>query len=60
MTVIKFEKNVLTTDELREIADFVRNQETTDKCEASEYDIDGDYAHVKLTVTKCGDIIVHE
>lgn len=55
--MIKFNREV-NTKELQEVLILAQNQDTTDKYISTELDINGDYAHIQVSIDEFGDITV--
>lgn len=55
--MIKFNREV-NTKELQEVLILAENQDTTDKYISTELDINGDFAHIQVTIDEFGDITV--
>lgn len=55
--MIKFNRKV-NTKELQEVLILAQNQDTTDQYISTELDIDGDYAHIQVSINEFGDITV--
>lgn len=55
--MIKFNREV-NTKELQEVLILAENQDTTDKYISTELDINGDFAHIHVTIDEFGNITV--
>lgn len=51
-------KRPLNIEELREVLVLMANQETSDRNKDTYLDIDGDYAHIQVSVDDMGNVTV--
>jgi len=51
-------KRPLGIEEVKEVLNLMENQETTDKFADTYLDIDGEYAHIQVSIDEGGNITV--